>query len=148
MDLGSFAKHNSKGEITLGVLWTSTGFTRWPISFCLAVLVLLGLWSAFRLFRSGASPDLRTKAWLDGVLVWGGLGFLFGLLGVVLGIIRTLQAVEAAGGFRGTAMAPGIKSTLSSSGFGTVTLGIALFLWYVLQLRWRLLEAASTTAQD
>jgi len=132
----------------MGMLWSSIGFTRWPISFCLAVLVLLGLWSGSKLFPAGASPDLRTKAWLDGVLVWGALGFLFGLLGVVMGIIRIFQAVEAAGGFRGPAMAPGIRNTLLSSGYGTVTLGIALFLWYVLQLRWRLVQAASTTTQD
>jgi hypothetical protein len=132
----------------MGSIWESIGFTRWPISFCLAVLVLLGLWSVFKLFRTGASPDLRTKAWLDGVLVWGFLGFLFGLLGAVVGIIVTLQAIEAAGAVRATVMAPGIKSTLLSSGFGTVTRGIALFLWYVLQLRWRLLEAASATTHD
>ncbi len=132
----------------MGSIWESIGFTRWPILFCLGVLVLLGLWSVFKLFRPGASPDLRTKAWLDGVLVWGLLGFLFGLLGAVMGIILTFQAIEAAGAVRATAMAPGIKSTLLSLGFGTVTLGIALFFWYVLQLRWRLLEAASATSQD
>ncbi len=67
----------------MGSNWEAIGFTRWPMSFCFVLLAILGLWSAFKLFRPGASPDLRTKAWLDGVLVWGFLAFLIGLLGGV-----------------------------------------------------------------
>jgi hypothetical protein len=131
----------------MGSNWEAIGFTRWPISFCFLVLVILGIWSALKLFRSDAKPDLRTRAWLDGVLVWGALAFLFGILGAVSGIILSLQAVEAAGAMRGPVMAPGIKVTLLSSGFGTVTFLFAVFIWYVLQLRWRLLEAPSAESR-
>ncbi|MFC1574775.1 MotA/TolQ/ExbB proton channel family protein [Gemmatimonadota bacterium] len=109
--------------------------------------MILGLWSALQLFRPGASPKLRTKAWLDGVLVWGFLAFLNGLLGAVVGIILMFQAIEAAGAIRTTVMAPGIKQTLLDMGFGTMTLGFAVFFWFVLQLRWRLLKAAAADAE-
>ena len=126
----------------MGSNWEAIGFFRWPMSICFVVLGILGLWSAFRLFRPGTSPDLRTKAWLDGVLVWGVLAFLNGLLGAVVGIILIFQAIEAAGAVLATVMAPGIKQTLLSSGFGTLILAFAVLFWFVLQLRWRLLQAA------
>jgi len=128
----------------MGANWEAIGFFRWPMSLCFFLVVLLGLWSALKLFRPEASPNLRLKAWLDGVLVWGFLAFLNGILGGVVGIILSLQAVEAAGAFQGTAMAPGIKMTLLSIFFGTLILGLAVLLWYVLQLRWRFLQAEET----
>jgi len=109
--------------------------------FCFLIVLLFGLLSALKLYRSGAAPDLRTKALLDGILPWGALAFLAGILGAVMGIILALQSIEAAGAFRATAIAPGIKMTLLSMAFGTVICGFAVLLWYILQLRWRLLEA-------
>ena len=126
----------------MGSNWEAMGFSRWPMSICFVVVVILGLWSALKLFRPGALPDLRTKAWLDGVLVWGFLAFLTGILGAVIGIILTFQSIEAAGAIRPTLIAPGAKMVLLCSGFGTMTLGFAVFLWFILQLRWRLLQAA------
>ena len=79
-------------------------------------------------------------------LVWGFLAFLTGILGGVVGIIFSFQAIEAAGAFVGTAIAPGAKMTLLSLGFGTMICGCAVVLWYSLQLRWRLLQAASEEA--
>ena len=131
----------------MGSNWAAMGFTRFPMSLCFVVVVVLGLWSVFKLFRPGASPDLRTKAWLDGVLVWGFLAFLFGLLGAVTGIIIAFQNIEAAGAVLGTAIAPGAKATLLSSGFGTMVFGFAVFFWFILQLRWRLLQAALVDAK-
>ena len=117
------------------------------MSFCFVLLAILGLWSALKLFRPGASPDLRTKAWLDGVLVWGFLAFLNGLLGAVVGIILILQSIEAAGAIQPTAIAPGAKATLLSSSFGTMVFALAVFFWFILQLRWRLLQAAVVDAE-
>ena len=131
----------------MGTIWEGIGFFRWPISLCFLLLVLLSLWAAQKLFRPGATPALRTKAWLDGVLVSGILAFLFGILGAVTGIILSFQAVEAVGAFSGPAMAPGIKATLLSQFFGTFTFGVGLLLWFVLRLRWRLLHAAGMEAE-
>ena len=130
----------------MGSNWEAMGFLRWPMTFCFLVVVLLGLWCSLRLFRPGAVPELRTKAWLDGILAWGCLAFLGGILGAVIGIIFAFQAIEAAGAIRATAIAPGLKMTLLSLGFGTMILGFAVLLWYVLQLRWRLLQATLAEA--
>ena len=131
----------------MGTNWEAMGFARWPMAFCFVVLVVLGLWSALKLFRPGASPELRTKAWLDGVPVWGFLAFLNGLLGAVIGIILTFQNIEAAGAVRATLIAPGAKMVLLNMAFGTMALGFAVFLWFILQLRWRLLQAALADAE-
>ena len=130
----------------MGSNWEAMGFLRWPMTFCFLVVVLLGLWCTLKLFRPGASPELRTKAWLDGMLPWGFLAFLSGILGAVIGIILAVQAIEAAGAIRPTAIAPGLKMTLLSLGVGTMILGFAVMFWYVLQLRWRLLQAALAEA--
>lgn len=127
----------------MGSNWAAIGATRWPILFCFVVLLVLGIGAVLKLFRPDAKAEPRTKVWLDGVLVWGALAFLLGILGAIMGIIVSLQAVEAAGAMRAPVMAPGIKAMLLSSGFGTLTFGFALFFWYVLQLRWRLLDAAA-----
>ena len=131
----------------MGSNWEAIGFFRWPMSLCFLAVAILGLWSALKLFRIGASPELRTKAWLDGVLVWGFLAFLNGILGGVVGIILSIQSIEAAGAVVGTAMAPGMKMALLSLVFGTMVLGFAVLLWYVLQLRWRLMRAASAETE-
>lgn len=140
-------RNTSLGVRKMGSNWEAIGFFRWPMSLCFLAVIVLGLWSALKLFRVEASPKLRTKVWLDGVLVWGFLAFLSGILGGVVGIILSIQSIEAAGAFVGTAAAPGAKMTLLSLLFGTTILGFALLLWYVLQLRWRLLQAASAEAE-
>ena len=130
----------------MGSNWEALGFVRWPMIVCFLAVVVLGFWASLRLFRPKASPEMRTKAWLDGVLVWGYLAFLNGILGGVVGIILAIQAIEAEGRVLATAMAPGIKMSLLSLAFGTMILGFAVLLWYVLQLRWRLRQAAVAEA--
>jgi len=126
----------------MGANWNAMGFIRWPVLFCFLIVLLIGLLSALKLYRSGAAPDLRTKALLDGILPWGALAFLCGIFGGVMGIILALQGIEAVGAYRATAIAPGVKMTLLSLAAGTFVCGFAVLLWYILQLRWRLLEAA------
>ena len=126
----------------MGSNWTAMGFIRWPMLVCFLIVLLLGLLSAIKLYRSGATPGLRAKTLLDGILPWGALAFLAGILGAVTGIILALQSIEAAGAVQPTLIAPGIKMTLLSMAFGTVIFGFAILLWYILQLRWRLLESA------
>ena len=125
----------------MGMIWEAIGFIRWPLTLSFLAVVLLALWSAVRLFRPGASPDLRTKAWLDAILFWGGFALISGVLGTLIGIIIASQAIEAAGDVSTTLVWGGIKVAMLSSAFGTMILGFAALLWFVLQLRWRLLLA-------
>ncbi len=122
------------------VIWDSMGFMRWPLAFSLGAVIVLALWSAFKLFRPGASPDRRTKAWLDAILFWGGFAVISGVLGTLVGIILAAQAIEAAGDVSTTLVWGGIKVALLTSFFGMLILAFAALLWFALQLRWRLLE--------
>ena len=130
----------------MGIIWEAIGFIRWPLTFSLVVVVLMAGWSGIRLFRSDAAPDLRTKAWIDAVLFWGGFALITGVLGTLVGIIIASQAIEAAGDISTPLVWGGIKVALLSSAFGALILGFAALLWFALQLRWRLLRAGLTDA--
>jgi hypothetical protein len=122
-------------------IWYSMGFMRWPLAFSLGAVLLLTLWSAARLLRPGATPDRKTKAWIDAILFWGGFAVICGVLGTLVGIIIAAQSIEAAGEVSTTLVWGGIKVALLTSMFGVLILGFAALLWFALQLMWRLLEA-------
>ncbi len=125
----------------LGYVWNDLGFIRWPLFFSFTIVIGLALFSAVRLFRPGAMPDLRSKAWLDAILFWGGFASISGLLGTLIGFTIATQSVEAAGEVNVTLMWGGIKVSMLASLFGVLILAFASLLWFVLQLRWRLLVA-------
>lgn len=122
-------------------LWNEVGFIRWPLLVSFLAVVGLAAWSGYRLLRPRARPDLRTKAWLDAILFWGGFALISGVLGTLVGIIVAAQAIEAAGDVSTTLVWGGIKIALLSSVLGSLILGFAALLWFGLQLRWRLLAA-------
>ena len=131
----------------MGWIWQEVGFIRWPLTFSFLAVVLLAFWAAYRLFRSGAEPDLHTKAWLDAILFWGGFAFISGILGTLIGIIVASQFIQAAGQISSSLVWGGIKVALLSSAMGTMVLGLSALLWFALQLRWRLLQADLVEAQ-
>jgi hypothetical protein len=131
----------------MALIWEAIGFIRWPLTFSFLWVAILALWSAFRLFRAGAEPDLHSKAWVDAILFWGGFAFITGILGTLVGMIIASQAIEAAGDISTRLVWGGIKVSLLSSALGAMILGLAGLLWFVLQLRWKLLQAALVDAQ-
>lgn len=128
-------------------IWHEMGFIHWPLAFSFVAVVALGLWSSIRLFRPGARGDVRTKAWLDSVLFWGGFGLISGVLGTLLGMILAAQSIEAAGSVSTSLVWGGVRVAMLSSAFGMLILIFAGLLWYVLQLRWRLLGAAAAEGE-
>jgi len=129
----------------MGRLFEELGFMRWPMSFSLIAAVLLTLWSARQLFGRGASPDHRTKAWVDAIIFWGGFAAICGLLRSLVGIIIAIQRMEAAGEVTTPLVAFGLRVALSSSSLGLLILLFAALAWFPLQLRWRFLLAASSS---
>ena len=125
-------------------IFLAMGFMRYPLTFSLIAVVALASWSAFKLFRPGASSDRHTKALLDAILFWGGFAVICGVLGTLVGIILAAQAIEAAGDVSTTLVWGGIKVALLTSVFGVLILGFGSLLWFGLQLRWRLLEPTTT----
>lgn len=128
----------------MSAIWHDVGFIRWPLLFSFLAVVLLAGWSAYKLFRPRARPELRTKAWLDSILFWGGFALISGVLGTLIGIIIAAQSIEVAGDVSTTLVWGGIKIAMLSSALGATILGFAALLWFVLQLRWRLLDADET----
>lgn len=125
----------------MNTIWVAMGFMRWPLAFSLLFVVLLSVWSAAKLFRSDAKPDLRTKAWVDAILFWGGFAVIAGALGTLVGIIIAAQSIEMAGEVSTTIVWGGIKIAMLTSAFGLLIMAFAALNWFVLQMRWRLLLA-------
>lgn len=131
----------------MGMLWYELGFIRWPLALSIvAVLFLSGL-SVYRLYRPGAWGDLRTKAWLDAVLFWGGFAVVSGVLGTVVGMVLVAQSIEAAGAVSTTLVAGGIKVALLSAALGLVILFLSSLIWFGLQFRWRMLVAGESNGE-
>ena len=128
------------------VTWNGMGFIRWPLLFSFLAVMGFALWSAVRLFRPSATADLLSKAWLDAILFWGGFSAITGLLGTLVGFTIATQSIEAAGVVDVTLMWGGIKVSILGSLFGVLILAFASLLWFVLQLRWRLLVAHEVEA--
>ncbi len=129
----------------MGGLFAEIGFMRWPMSFSLVAAVLLTLWSARQLIGQRALPDLRTKAWVDAILFWGGFAAVSGVLGNLVGIITAFQRIEAAGEVTTPLVAFGYRVALTSSSLGLLILLFAALAWFPLQLRWRFLLAGSSS---
>jgi len=125
----------------MGEIWRNMGVIHWPLLISALAVAGLTLWSIVRLFRPGAAPDLRTKAWIDAILFWGGFALVAGVLGTLLGVIIAAQSIEAAGDIQPMLIWGGIKVALSSAAAGSLILCLAALLWFFLQLRWRLLLA-------
>ena len=132
----------------LGMIWQDIGFIRWPLAFSFLLVVVLALWSTVKLSLPGSRADLRTKAWIDAILFWGGFAVIAGVLGTLIGITIAAQAIEAAGDVSTSLVWGGIKVSMLSSMFGMLILAFSALLWFVLQLRWRLLVADQTETPD
>ena len=121
--------------------WTQMGFMRWPLTFSLMTVVVLGLIAMGRLFRPGAFPDRYTKTWIDAILFWGGFAVVCGVLGTLVGITIAASYIESAGEVSTPLLWSGIKVALSTTLFGVLILAFSALLWFGLQLKWRLLHA-------
>lgn len=79
-------------------------------------------------------------------MFWGGFAAISGVLGSIAGTIIAFQSIEAAGEVSATLIAGGIKVELFGSSFGVLILGFAALLWFVLQFKWRMLQADEVEA--
>ncbi len=125
----------------MGRIWQEMGYIHYPLLFAFLAVAGLSLWSAMRLYRPGATADLRTKAWIDAVLFWGGFAFVAGVLGTVVGVIVAAQSIEQAAEVDPRLVWGGMKVALTSTAAGALILGLAGVVWFALQLRWRLMLA-------
>lgn len=123
------------------------GFMLWPLVFSALVVVGLTLWSASQLIGEKAAADIRTKAWIDAILFWGGFALITGILGTLLGLIEASRSIELAGEAQSSVVWGGIRIASGTSVLGGVILAMASLAWFALQLRWRLLAAKTAGAK-
>ncbi len=123
-------------------LFMSGGYMMYPLTFTCVVIFALASYSTVQLFRPSAWADLKSKVFVDAILFGGGFAAIIGVLGTLVGIVVTAQAIEAAGYISTTLVAAGLRVALLTSAFGVLILAGSAVVWFALQLRWRLLEAA------
>ena len=123
------------------MIWERLGFIRWPMAVCLLMVIVFAVWASFSLARDGKRATPGTRIWIDAVGVWGFLAFLTGLLGASVGLIRALQGMERAGAVLSREAAPGFVIATISPTLGTAIFGTAVLVWFLLQVRWRRVQA-------
>lgn len=123
-------------------LFVSGGYMMYPLTFTCLVIIALASYSSVRLLRPSAGADLKSKVFVDAILFGGGFAAIIGVLGTLVGIVVTDQAIEAAGYISTTLVAAALRVALLTSAFGVLILAGSAVVWFALQLRWRLLEAA------
>jgi hypothetical protein len=110
----------------------SGGVVMWPM----AAVALGILWLAARTaagLRQGAS-DEEVQRGLFGLLFWGGMSVLLGVLGSVIGFVVMTQAAALAGAVEPRLIWGGVSHSLISLIFGTALFLLAATLWFVLRL--------------
>jgi len=122
-------------------LWYNMGLIRYPLMFSGIAILALVVWSSVQLFKADGVADLRTKAWIDAILFWGGFALVSGVLGTLVGITLAAQAIEALGEVEPALVWGGVKVAMLSSEAGFTMLGLAALAWFPLQLRWRFLKS-------
>ena len=130
----------------IGQIWWEMGVMRYPLGFSMVMVLGLTAWSTVRVFTWSTGADLRTKAWIDAILFWGGFAVICGVLGTTIGIIIAAQSIEAAGTIQTTLVWGGIKVALLTTVFGILILAVAALSWFGLQLKWRFRVADEVAA--
>ena len=95
-------------------------------------LVLRTLW---HLFVRGGSNALVIQSCLDGLLFWGGLAVIIGILGSAVGYHKVMTALVKRGVANPVAIWIGSAEGLVSSIAGLLVLAAAGACWYVLRLQ-------------
>lgn len=113
--------------------FSDMGVMRWPISFCLLMVLILAVQAARRM-RSGL-PEQRVGArtTIDGGLFWGVYAAVLGVLGTVVGLMVAAQSIEAFGRVEAPLVWGGVKVALSTTVYGLLIFLVASVTWFALR---------------
>lgn len=109
------------------------GVMMWPI--LAAGLVALGLAvdAGRRVRDAGEGGGRPVRGRIDAVLFWGVFAALLGVLGTVVGIALTADALARAGGGSAQLAWQGLGVTLNTTTFGLLVLLLSLGAWFGLR---------------
>jgi hypothetical protein len=110
-----------------------------PMMFVL-VLITLVIWglvlrTLWHLFVRGGSNALVIQSCLDGLLFWGGLAVIIGILGSAVGYHKVMTALVERGVANPVAIWIGSAEGLVSFIAGLLVLAAAGACWYLLRLQ-------------
>lgn len=117
----------------------SGGFFMWPVLVAGLIAVGLAIDGARRLRGSpGENVRHRVRSRIDGVLFWGGLAALLGVLGTLGGIAQVASVLQRVSGDVPAGLAwGGIGNTLITTILGLAVLLLALAMWFALRSAYR-----------
>ena len=115
-------------------LFKQGGPMMWPLVVVLVVAISLAARTARHLARRNGGGTAVVQNGLDGLLFWGLLGLLFGVLGTVIGLFRGLMQMAAHGLRSPQALWTGLAESLVPTIGGFVALAAAGSLWFALRL--------------
>lgn len=107
------------------------GFIMWPMVVAALGIVYLAAITVVRLRRPEVDVDSVGRS-LKGILFWGAISVLLGLLGTVTGMVVAAQAISLAGEVDARLAWGGFSVTLVSFVFGLVIFLVAALLWFPL----------------
>ncbi|HIF05459.1 MAG TPA: hypothetical protein EYQ64_00470 [Gemmatimonadetes bacterium] len=107
--------------------------TMYPISFCAVMVVILAGRTALGMKADDPARGALARGTIDGVLFWGGYAVVLGVLGTVVGIAISAQAVEAVGEVHTALVWGGIKVSLITTIYGLLVLLGGALVWFWLR---------------
>ena len=107
----------------------------WPILFILGVILCLAVFTAIELFLRGGNNRSLVQNGLDGLLFWGIIAVVFGVLGQVVGHYKCFSAMAAHGLASPRVAWIGAAECLTSTIAGLAVFTVAGILWFLLRGR-------------
>jgi biopolymer transport protein ExbB/TolQ len=138
--LQEFVLTDSTGQVmargeAVGPLFSfsNLGVMRWPITFCLLMVVILAARAALRIRSGEPEQKVLARAAIDGSLFWGAYAVALGVLGTVVGFMMAAQAVEALGQVETPLVWGGVKVALSTTVYGLLIFLLSAIVWFGLR---------------
>jgi biopolymer transport protein ExbB/TolQ len=111
--------------------FTDMGYIRYPMYIATIFMLVQIVRAAMETRRP---PESRRPMTRHTVLIWGVLNALLGVLGTVVGLVVTGNAIERFGTTKVALVAGGIKVALYPTILGLLLLAVAILAWLGLQL--------------
>jgi len=114
----------------------SCGVWGWPLLAMAIAVLVLSIRKAVEVFGGGSSIVTPERG-LNGILFWGAMSAVTGLLGQASGLYNALRAISKADAISPPIVALGIAESFTTTLFGLTVFIVAAIIWWVLSSRCR-----------
>lgn len=105
-----------------------------PIYLLTIIIVALSLWTLFlRRKSSQKSSKPMEKGLINTIIFLGSLGFIWGMLGQIIGFMQIADVIHEYGDIAPSIIAGGIKVSMLTTAYGTILLLISGIIWFTLK---------------